>query len=60
MVYYLLFFELQTKRYELSKFGLNSDSNFYLNFVLNRGSTCGGFLLGHTDSGESDLGAVGF
>jgi hypothetical protein len=59
MIYYLLFFELQIKRYELPKFGLNSDSNFYLNSVLNRGSTHGGFILGHTDSGGSDLGAVG-
>jgi hypothetical protein len=41
MVYYLLIFELQIKRYDLPKFQLKSDSKSYLNSVLNQESPRG-------------------
>jgi hypothetical protein len=50
MIYYLLFFELQIKRYDLSKFWMKFGLNFYLNLVLNRKPTHGGFLLARTSS----------
>jgi hypothetical protein len=42
MTYYLLFFELQIKRYELNKILLKSDSNPNSNFVLNKDRPRGG------------------
>jgi hypothetical protein len=36
MVYYLLFFELQIKRYEFPKFGLNSGLKTKFEFYLDQ------------------------
>jgi hypothetical protein len=59
MIYYLLFFELQIKRYDLSKFWMKSSLNFYLNLVLNHKPTRGGFLLARTGLDGLRFEAVG-
>jgi hypothetical protein len=46
MVYYLLFFELQIQRYELSNFGHNLDSNFYFEIYFKSGADTWLYLIG--------------
>jgi hypothetical protein len=45
--------DLQIKRYDFCKIGLNSDSDFYLKICLNTGRPRGCFLLEDTGSGGS-------
>jgi hypothetical protein len=53
MVYYLLILDLWIKRYEFTKIGVKSDSNFYLNFCLNQGRPRGSSSLEGTGSAGS-------
>jgi hypothetical protein len=50
MVYYLLILDAWFERYGFSKFQLKSDSNFYVESVLNRGRTRGEFSFADTGS----------
>jgi hypothetical protein len=60
--WYIIFNFLDSwiKRYEFLKFGLKSDSNFYLNSILIRELTHGEFLFADTVSVGLGLCAIGF
>jgi hypothetical protein len=59
MIYYLLIFKLQIKRYELSKFWMKSDSNFCFKICLNLGRPRAVMVLTGTGSFGSRIEAVG-
>jgi hypothetical protein len=55
MVYYLVNFELQIESYDFSKIRTKSDSNFYLNSILNQRGPRGATVFVGTSSGGSAL-----
>jgi hypothetical protein len=59
MIYYLQFLDLGNKRYEFTKIGEKSDSNFYLNFYLNQGRPRGSSSLEGTGLAGSISWAIG-
>jgi hypothetical protein len=59
MIYYLLIFELQNKRYEFLKIQLKSYLNFYFEFCFNQKSPRVCFLSVRNSSVGSAMGAAG-